>query len=165
MLRQLFQLQGDLQREAYGRHPADILSDEERSEFIKDMVLATTDELHEALKEVGWKPWATSRHLNREAFQHELVDALHFFINLCLASGLTADALFEGYLEKRQRNIERQQAGYDGLQGKCPRCKRAFDDIAQIEQLPLSLVTGMSSDGFTIICTICVVEEDELGGR
>lgn len=127
MLDLIFERQKKLQEESFGVK-LDELSDEERSQFIKDMILAATDELHEALAEVGWKPWATSRHINREAFVGELVDVLHFIVNLWLAVGATPEEVQDRYQQKANKNAKRQQEGYDGIWGKCPECKRAFDD-------------------------------------
>lgn len=120
-----------LQTFVYGNgvSPRDF-SDEGKIEFIKTNVLALTDELHEALNEVGWKPWASSRHINRDAFKGELVDALHFFMNLCIAAGIDAPELLEGYVSKSAKNVKRQKDGYDGVSEKCPGCKRALDDDA-----------------------------------
>ena len=103
--------------------------DERRTQFIKDNIIAALDELHEALGEVGWKPWATSRHLNRELFKGELVDVLHFFFNLMGIADITPEELLAGYEAKAERNKARQAAGYDGIAGKDPVTKRALDDI------------------------------------
>jgi dimeric dUTPase (all-alpha-NTP-PPase superfamily) len=105
------------------------MDDETAIQFFKDMVLALTDELHEAMNEIGWKPWATSKHFNTEAVKGELVDCLHFFINLCLVAGLEPDSLHSRYVTKNKKNALRQMEGYDGL-NKCPGCKRALDDAA-----------------------------------
>ena len=85
---------------------------EEKTQYIKDMILAAEDELHEALGEVGWKPWASERFINREAFIGELVDAGHFLANLLVAVGCTDDEWDEAYHSKRKRNIERKQVVY-----------------------------------------------------
>lgn len=103
---------------------------EERMAAIRENVLACTDELHEAMDETGWKPWATSNHINVEAFHSEMVDAWHFFMNLMLHSGMTSDDLYQGYVKKNAINIKRQADGYDGVSTKCPACKRAYDDEA-----------------------------------
>lgn len=105
-------------------------SEADRAMFVKDNVLAALDELHESLAEVGWKPWATSRHVNEDALQGELVDVFHFFMNLMFAARMTPETLVSRYLEKNKKNIQRQQDGYDGVQGKCPNCRRAYDDVA-----------------------------------
>lgn len=129
-LSEMFELQANLQRETYGAHPGDIVDPIERIQFFKDMKLALQDELHEALAEIGWKPWATSKHFNEEAVQGELVDAMHFFMNLCMAANMTPEMLFEKYQAKRLKNIKRQEEGYDGVSTKCANCGRALDDDA-----------------------------------
>lgn len=136
-LNEMFELQGNLQRETYGSHPSDITelpvdADDNqypnRIEFIKDMHIALGDEMAEFMGEIGWKPWATSQHINFEAAQGELVDAFHFFMNLCMAVEMTPEMLYERYKAKRLKNIKRQEDGYDGITGKCPGCGRALDD-------------------------------------
>lgn len=104
------------------------MSTEEKAIFIKDMTLALTDELHELLSEVGWKPWASSRHVNTESARGELIDALHFFLNLALALNMDGDMLKEMYHAKHKKNQQRQEAGYDGVASKCGYCRRAHDD-------------------------------------
>lgn len=128
-LDQMFELQRQLQRDTYGKDPGE-LEGEERIQFLKDMHVAQIDEMHEALGEIGWKPWASSKHVNEEAMQGELVDEFHFFMNRCMAAGMTPQMLFDKYTAKRLKNIARQEAGYDGVSTKCPKCKRAFDDDA-----------------------------------
>ena len=56
------------------RVPAD-LRGEERATFVTWNMFAIEDELHEAIAEMGWKPWATSRHLNVDAMLKEMIDA------------------------------------------------------------------------------------------
>lgn len=145
-LNDLFHAQGVLQVEAYGKHPAKITDPEERIQFFKDMHIALTDELHEALAEMGWKPWATSNHFNEEAVKGELVDAFHFFMNLCMAAGMDATELQAKYFKKRQKNIDRQKAGYDGVSTKCPGCGRALDDDA--------VRCNFTPDGRYVWCTV-----------
>lgn len=96
----------------------------------KEMKLALEMELAEALDEMGWKPWASSKHFNQLAVQGELVDAWHFFMNLCFIAGMTPEDLMAGYLVKNAKNKKRQVEGYDGVSTKCPHCKRALDDDA-----------------------------------
>ena len=153
MLAHMFELQRQLQVEAFGQDPGSLEGDE-RIQFIKDHNLALQDELHEFLSETGWKPWASSRHVNAEAARGELVDAFHFFMNLCLVVELSAEELYERYTIKRQRNIERQQEGYDGVEGKCPQCKRSFDDVEKY--YPLG-ATYTLPDGM-VICTYCAAD-------
>ena len=102
---------------------------ETRIDNITMNVLAAKMELSELLNEVGWKPWATSRHVNQEAAQRELIDVWHFLMNLMLHLNMTADDLYEGYHRKNAVNHERQATGYDGISGKCPQCRRDLADV------------------------------------
>lgn len=104
------------------------MTEEEKALFIKDMTLALTDELHELLAEVGWKPWASSRHVNTESARGELIDALHFFLNLALALDMDGRTIQEMYHAKHKKNQQRQEEGYDGVASKCGYCRRALDD-------------------------------------
>lgn len=108
----------------------DQFTDEERMEALRINVLALIKELGEALDETGWKPWATSNHINAYAFKGEIVDAWHFLMNLMLHVGMTPEDLYDGYFIKHRINLKRQRDGYDGVTGKCPQCKRAYDDPA-----------------------------------
>lgn len=129
VLQQILDRQRELQKKHYG---VDVtkLTEEERAQYIRDMSLALTDELHEALNEVGWKPWATSRHINRQAYLGELIDVLHFWANLVLVVNTSEEELTAMYFAKADKNAKRQLAGYDGVSGKCTTCGRAFDDAA-----------------------------------
>ena len=128
-LKRMLDAQRALQVNSFKNDPA-TLTDEGAVEWIRWNTLALEDELHEALAEVGWKPWATSKHVNREAFIAELVDAWHFFMNLMLVVDCTAEEFADRYFAKHQLNAERQAKGYDGIAGKCTECKRALDDPA-----------------------------------
>lgn len=107
-----------------------VLNNPQRIEEFKDMVMALQDELHEALGEIGWRPWASSRHFNVEAVQGELVDAWCFLMSLMLLAGLDAPTLYRKYMAKMAINHKRQDDGYDGISGKCKGCGRALDDPA-----------------------------------
>jgi dimeric dUTPase (all-alpha-NTP-PPase superfamily) len=81
-------------------------------DYINIMTLACEQELHEALRETPWKPWKKQQTFNRDNYKKELIDALHFFINLCLAGGITAEDLYEAYIEKNKENYVRKESGY-----------------------------------------------------
>jgi len=125
-------MQRRLQIDSFGNDPVETRGDE-RAAYIRWNVLALEDELHEAMNETGWKPWASSRHLHINEYVKELVDAWHFFLNLLLSTGLEPDALanvFEReYFRKHKINAKRQKDGYDGVTMKCPNCKRELTDF------------------------------------
>lgn len=148
-LQELLDAQSELQHKMPSPHPTDLYeasqgfledmgpvleaTDEDRKpaiDFIHWNVTALTDELHELLGEVGWKPWAKSRHINLEAARGELIDAYHFMANLSLVLGMDANEIMRRYHEKHAKNAKRQEEGYDGVSTKCPGCKRALDDEA-----------------------------------
>jgi NTP pyrophosphatase (non-canonical NTP hydrolase) len=112
-----------------GQFPAS-MSEVDRMEYLRTQSLALTDELHEALAETGWKPWATSNHINRDAYAGELADVFIFFMNLMLVADITPSELLALVKEKQTKNAKRQDDGYDGVTTKCPGCKRAYDDDA-----------------------------------
>lgn len=122
-------LQKKLQADAYGIDYTR-MNNEARIRNFKDQALALEDEIHEALNEMGWKPWASSRHFHTEAVRGELIDAYHFLMNLMLMAGMNEEMVDEMYRKKNAKNLQRQQDGYDGVAGKCPLCKRAYDDDA-----------------------------------
>lgn len=114
-LEEMLKMQEDLQRKYNGGFAPQDLEPEKKIEFIRTMMLATEDELHEALRETTWKPWSTSarlRLINREQYKAELVDAWHFFMNLLLVANITADEFFNEYLRKNGINHDRKDNGY-----------------------------------------------------
>lgn len=150
---QMLAMQRTLQNRYTGKDPGSMVGDE-RAQYIRDMVLAATDELHEALSEVGWKPWASSRHVNRAAYMGELVDAWHFFMNLMLVANITWDEFAQAYMIKNKENIRRQELGdkYDGIDGKCAFCKRDLGDLIKADPSAearfVTVSNGKRSDEF-----------------
>lgn len=49
---------------------------------------------------------------NREDYIEELVDALHYFFEIAISSGVSMDELHEAYIKKGQINIDRIENGY-----------------------------------------------------
>lgn len=143
-LSQMLGMQRNLQQEAYGFTP-DQMTPDEKIQYIKDMVLALTDELHELLAEVDWKPWTQGvRKVNEDGAKKELVDIWHFVMNLMLVTGMSTDDLYKMYMRKRQVNVDRQKNAYDGRSTKCPKCKRALEDVALQEiKLPGTNITDV----------------------
>lgn len=137
-LQDLLDDQDNLQVVMAGSRPND-LGPGEKIQFIKDMVLAAEDELHEMLGEVGWKPWATSRHINVDAFKGEWIDLFHFVMNLALVVDMDSEEIAELYDQKRLKNIQRMRDKYDGVSTKCPRCRREYTD---------EFVNCLPKDGF-----------------
>lgn len=133
-LEHMFQLQQQLERRYGHTFPQ---TKQDTSETIRNAVLALTDELHEALHEVNWKPWTSLEGLKqRDAYKDELVDCLHFFIVLCLAGGVTPKDLYLGYLTKNAQNGQRQRTGYDDVHGKCRKCHADQERVKVTDACP-----------------------------
>lgn len=104
-----------------GERPGDMVG-AARMNYVRTMVLATEDELHEALRETQWKPWShhsgsSFSNIKREEYKAELVDAWHFFMNLLLVADITADEFFNEYLRKNGINHDREDNGYTSPTG------------------------------------------------
>ena len=103
---ELLTLQKSLEQ-AWGRLP-DLTDAEAVSEYIRQTVLCATDELHELLHEVHWKPWKEGHGIRDvEAYREELADVVHFVLDLYLAAGLTGDDLVNDYFSKHHENVRR----------------------------------------------------------
>jgi hypothetical protein len=61
--------------------------------------------------ELSWKPWKNARDPGetRAARLMEMADILHFYLQLALDQGFTADELYEAYVCKNAENRERQR--------------------------------------------------------
>lgn len=82
----------------------------ERTAYIKEYTLHTEHELHEMLAELPFfKPWKQYSDISYDTARKEFVDALHFFINVALALGFSADELLELYMDKNKENYTRQE--------------------------------------------------------
>jgi len=93
----------------------------ERAAFLRDHFVFCNQEMQEMLYEIPffkhWKDYSkmTDEEI-KEAYdkaKEELIDAWHFFINIMLGLGMTAEELFTRYLDKHKENIRRQDEGYD----------------------------------------------------
>ena len=111
-------MQGDLQRRL-GTNFSD-MSLEERAEYMRNHRGYLADEVAEALYEMPcYKLWKDYSNMSDEAVaiawqkvRMELIDSLHFFVNLLLCAGMTADEVYEMYIAKNKENHRRQDEGY-----------------------------------------------------
>jgi hypothetical protein len=115
-LEQMLEDQWAIQANTFG-YQFDRLTPAERVTYIKEMVLAATHELHEALDETTWKSWqSTGVAVFPERYMDELVDAQLMLFNLFLATGMNpnevADLLVERVAIKQKLNVQRQESGY-----------------------------------------------------
>jgi len=94
--------------------PTDITS-KKGQQFLKDIRNHMMEELFEAgqhLKNAKSHRATELPDVDREAYKEELVDALHLYFELVIASGLDVDELFDAYLAKGDINFDRIRNGY-----------------------------------------------------
>ena len=77
-------------------------------EWMQKDALACIEEIMEVLNEVQYKWWKNKKLQDEKAIQEELVDVLHFFVSMCIRSGMDGTALYEGYIAKNRENFDRQ---------------------------------------------------------
>ena len=90
-----------------------------KQQYINQMILALHEEAVEIMRETAYKNpayvpfgWKRNNEFNRFKMQDEIVDILHFVINLALVSGMDAELLYKKYCEKSDENNRRQKNGY-----------------------------------------------------
>ena len=110
----IFQMQQSLNEDIESRRNIGFT----REEWMQKEVLAMISELSEVLDEVNFKWWKNAKPIDDASLKGELVDVLHFFVSMCLKSGMTADELFALYKAKNQENFDRrygrsQKQGYE----------------------------------------------------
>lgn len=101
-------------------------------EYMRWNMLAIDDELAEMRQAISWKPWQHDEpYADREEVIKEAVDVLHFVANIIVACGGTDEVLDRLYVEKMNRNRERQLRGYvvKAEGEKCLDCDRALDEV------------------------------------
>jgi len=85
---------------------------------IQTNTLALMMEVAEIMDRLPWKAWKHYTDDEKiDVYQdlniaEEVIDCLHFVINIWLALGFDADDLYVMFAVKHARNIERQQEGY-----------------------------------------------------
>lgn len=117
-LNKIFALQAQLDGDIVERRGLDAPSRDNECEWMQRKTLAMLSELAELLDEVNFKWWKNPKPVDDDRVKSELVDILHFFVSMCLTSGMDADELYRRYLDKNKENFDRQygrseKEGYD----------------------------------------------------
>ena len=97
----------------------------ETAKWLSNFLKAHDDESRELSEELPWKWWSKDP-LDMEAIRVEVVDMLHFWISLALASGMDADETIRLYRKKHEVNERRQDQGYSAA------AKTGRDDTAVV---------------------------------
>lgn len=91
------------------------LSQKTEQKFLKGITHECMHELFEAnLLLMNSKDHRATeiKDFNREAYIEELVDALHYFFEIAILSGVTCEELSDAYLKKGEINVSRIESGY-----------------------------------------------------
>ncbi|MCL1944486.1 MAG: dUTPase [Firmicutes bacterium] len=82
--------------------------DKDMDTRLQKLAMALMVETVEMVTETNYKWWKNPKDINKEAIQEELVDILHFFVSMCLATGMDSDQLYNLYMKKNEENFDRQ---------------------------------------------------------
>lgn len=102
------------EKRGFPEFPVDIRS-KSGQKFLKSITYECMGELFEANQEL--KNSKTHRateitDLDKEAYLEELIDSLHFFFEIVIASGITLDEMYDAYMRKGVKNFDRIENGY-----------------------------------------------------
>jgi len=120
-LEELFYLQEQLMLE-YKKKKADDLPawpvdllDKKSQQFCRDITLRCVEELFEGLAHLkNWKKHkkTITSEFNRNEFLEEIVDSVHYLLELLILSGVKPDELYNAYKIKNKINLDRLKNGY-----------------------------------------------------
>ena len=87
-----------------------------KEKYTKEFALAIHAEISEMLNRTNWKFWKKTKVDYTEdrikELHFELIDILHFWVNLCILWDLTPEKLVNLFEEKNKENHNRQNRGY-----------------------------------------------------
>jgi len=91
----------------------DKLNEEQQELKTLEFIDHCIEELIEMRKEIPRrKHWKKLTPVDKVKLLDEYVDVLHFFIELAIINGWTAETIYQGYLDKNKVNHQRQENGY-----------------------------------------------------
>jgi dimeric dUTPase (all-alpha-NTP-PPase superfamily) len=90
----------------------DSFDKDEQIKWVLNYTRALSQEVAELIDSVPWKWWAKYQEFDQHNAKVEVVDIFHFLISLAQTLGLTADDIYQSYLNKNKVNFERQDSGY-----------------------------------------------------
>ena len=96
-MERIFKLQREFQTQLGYKIPTDFenISSKENIEVLKNQLIALIVEASEALQELPWKSWKKNQTFLLPSFQVELIDILHFLINLFIFTGMNKQTFYE----------------------------------------------------------------------
>jgi dimeric dUTPase (all-alpha-NTP-PPase superfamily) len=109
-LNHIFELQKQLNKRI--GVDTDNMNEEDQIKWVLNYCRALSQETAELIDSVPWKWWAKYQKFDKQNARVEVVDMFHFLVSLGQVLGLTADDIYNGYLEKNKVNFARQDNGY-----------------------------------------------------
>jgi NTP pyrophosphatase (non-canonical NTP hydrolase) len=89
-----------------------------RQQYINQMALALHEETVEMLCATRYKDpelvpfgWKREQKIDDANFREEVVDLMHYVVNLALIAGITSQEFYERYIEKNKENHRRIDSG------------------------------------------------------
>ena len=104
-LETIFELQKKFDDDLISRRGLENITMEE---WIQKETLALMSELAELIDEANFKWWKNKKETDVDLIKGELVDILHFFVSMCIKSGMDAEELCRRYIDKNRENFNRQ---------------------------------------------------------
>lgn len=102
------------QKRGFPKFPID-LTTKDGQHFCKTIAYEAMGELFESIQELknskGHRATEIAE-LDRSKLVEELVDSLHYYVELCLLMGVSSDELFSAYIKKGEVNTSRIENGY-----------------------------------------------------
>jgi dimeric dUTPase (all-alpha-NTP-PPase superfamily) len=96
-----------------------IITQGDKQEYINQTLLAIHEEAVEIMKETNAKNpnfvkfgWKKNTTFNVDKYKEEIIDLVHFVINLCLVVKMTSNEFYSLYVHKRDINVRRRKNGY-----------------------------------------------------
>ncbi|OHE73250.1 MAG: dUTPase [Verrucomicrobia bacterium GWC2_42_7] len=109
-LEEIFKLQGELNNRIGVQ--LENLNEEQKTQWILNYTRAMQQELCELVDSVPWKWWAKYQKFDEQNARVEVIDLFHFLISLAQVLGLSAEDVYNIYLQKNKVNHQRQESGY-----------------------------------------------------
>lgn len=77
-------------------------------EFLFVKCYAMLEEVVEVIRELSWKPWKPKRKFDANKVKEELIDVLHFWLEVANMLNMSADEIVQIYKKKNEKNKNRK---------------------------------------------------------
>ena len=88
------------------------MSERDKVKWILNYCRAMQQEIAELTDSVPWKWWARYQKFDEQNARVEVIDLFHFLVSLAQLLGMSAEDVYQAYLEKNKVNHQRQDSGY-----------------------------------------------------